>query len=245
MKNYLKSIFSDYFNIEKNKDLINNFVDLLLEKDNKSEGIKFSELIKTLSVLASKSELVNYVFKKFDIKSIILNYLDSFKDNKLSNDTELNSLLQTLITKTRNYIDSQWENELLPKIKSIIELSAIDNKVIESKNINEFVANVISKNVGIVKEILNNFLDKEIKSNEEIKGGLFKLLKKQYPQFLAGIDSESNIEKLVSKLIDFALQKQNVDLLVSTFASYISKYIENNGFNLDKISWSNALDIKI
>jgi len=107
LKNYLKSIFSDYFNIEKNKDLINNFVDLLLEKDNKSEGIKFSELIKTLSVLASKSELVNYVFKKFDIKSIILNYLDSFKDNKLSNDTELNSLLQTLITKTRNYIDSQ------------------------------------------------------------------------------------------------------------------------------------------
>ncbi|MGC7154165.1 SGNH/GDSL hydrolase family protein [Metamycoplasma hominis] len=244
LKNYLKSIFSDYFNIEKNKDLINNFVDLLLEKDNKSEGIKFSELIKTLSVLASKSELVNYVFKKFDIKSIILNYLDSFKDNKLSNDTELNSLLQTLITKTRNYIDSQWENELLPKIKSIIELSAIDNKVIESKNINEFVANVISKNVGMVKEILNNFLDKEIKSNEEIKGGLFKLLKKQYPQFLAGIDSESNIEKLVSKLIDFALQKQNVDLLVSTFASYISKYIENNGFNLDKISWSNALDLK-
>lgn len=71
--------------------------------------------------------------------------MDSFKDNKLSNDTELNSLLQTLITKTRNYIDSQWENELLPKIKSIIELSAIDNKVIESKNINEFVANVISK----------------------------------------------------------------------------------------------------
>ncbi|AWX69547.1 hypothetical protein [[Mycoplasma] anseris] len=247
---YLKENILTYFSFN-NQTLVNEILDVIFVKDKSNiSKVESKELIKNLSIILSKETLINYIFNKLDIKTIILNAIDQINLDSLGLDSIAKNDLITLLVDLKSFINEKWDSIILIKIKQLITRIFSKENVDRSNTLEEFIVNGLNDAKSLLKEItgilFDEFLfDKQAPDRIQLTTQLIlTIVKQKVPDLVLKPEKLTILNKTLEKLIR-KLYKLNVhNSLIENFISKITENINNFGFDTTKYNFQDLINIK-
>ncbi|AWX42637.1 Uncharacterised protein [Metamycoplasma cloacale] len=247
---FLKENLLPYFKLN-NSNLVNNIIDLILVKNKENQWVvDQKELIRNLTYIFSKETLIDFIFKKVDLKTIISNALNSINLDAMEIDVESKGNLTSLLVDLNDFIVKQWDTVFEAKIKQLIKkIFNLDN-VDNSESLQQFLIKGLKETKILVKEIIdtlfNDFLfDNNYPNRIELTSSLIlTIIKNKLPSITLSQSQYEQLSNTLAKLIRKVYSLNVHQTFIDNLIDKITTNLEQYGFDFSKYNFQDLIDTK-
>ena len=231
-----KFILESSLNFIKTKDAQDIFDFLQIKEKDNQYLYTLSKCLNVFKLLLAKDEFVDFVLNSLNVKKLIMSQLENIKINKLRFNEITQKELKRLFAELSKFINDNYDEELKPLIKQLINFAFSDEIIKDVKDYKEWINKFldISKNAIINK--LNHLFKKALtnaqyKISEILSSFLIELMEYDLSGLSWTSEEKDKLKLSIEKLIKH-LPKFNVfDGLAESLISKLQENIKNFGFD--------------
>ena len=208
----------------------------------------FSEVLNILKIIISKSNVVDWLLNKINLKNIISNSLKNIDVDPLKYNEKCQNELKEIFNLLSKFITNNYDEEIKPTIKKLTEILFDDDSINKVNNYKDWISLFIKNSNSLISKKMNQIISSLINKNEyEINEKLSSLLVELLENNIANINwtleqkniLKSSILKLIKYLPKFNILEKTIESIIKRVESNIAK----NEFNFKKYSFAETLNL--
>ncbi|WP_405311416.1 hypothetical protein LQ356_02990 [Metamycoplasma faucium] len=232
----------------KNREIQEIFDFIQIKDKNNQYLYNLSACLDIFKILLTKDQFVDWILNSLKINQLISNQLENIKINKLRFNEISQKELKRLFAELSKFINDNYEEELKPLIKELIN-SAFASEVIQDvKNYKEWITKFLNYSKNSLINKLNNLFKKSLTNSQyKISEILSSFLTELMEYDLSGLTWTSeqkdklklSIEKLIKHLPKFNIFGNLIESLLAN----LQLNINNFGFEFKKYKLNELINL--
>ena len=232
----------------KNREIQEIFDFIQIKDKNNQYLYNLSACLDIFKILLTKDQFVDWILNSFKINQLISNQLENIKINKLRFNEISQKELKRLFAELSKFINNNYEEELKPLIKELINSAFASEVIQDAKNYKEWITKFLNYSKNSLINKLNNLFKKSLTNSQyKISEILSSFLTELMEYDLSGLTWTSeqkdklklSIEKLIKHLPKFNIFGNLIESLLAN----LQLNINNFGFEFKKYKLNELINL--
>lgn len=232
----------------KNREIQEIFDFIQIKDKNNQYLYNLSTCLDIFKILLTKDQFVEWILNSLKINQLISNQLENIKINKLRFNEISQKELKRLFAELSKFINDNYEEELKPLIKELINSAFASEVIQDAKNYKEWITKFLNYSKNSLINKLNNLFKKALTNSQyKISEILSSFLTELMEYDLSGLTWTSeqkdklklSIEKLIKHLPKFNIFGNLIESLLAN----LQLNINNFGFEFKKYKLNELINL--
>lgn len=232
----------------KNREIQEIFDFIQIKDKNNQYLYNLSACLDIFKILLTKDQFVDWILNSLKINQLISNQLENIKINKLRFNEISQKELKRLFAELSKFINDNYQEELKPLIKELINSAFASEVIQDAKNYKEWITKFLNYSKNSLINKLNNLFKKALTNSQyKISEILSSFLTELMEYDLSGLTWTSeqkdklklSIEKLIKHLPKFNIFGNLIESLLAN----LQLNINNFGFEFKKYKLNELINL--
>lgn len=232
----------------KNREIQEIFDFIQIKDKNNQYLYNLSACLDIFKILLTKDQFVDWILNSLKINQLISNQLENIKINKLRFNEISQKELKRLFAELSKFINDNYEEELKPLIKELINSAFASEVIQDAKNYKEWITKFLNYSKNSLINKLNNLFKKSLTNSQyKISEILSSFLTELMEYDLSGLtwtsEQKDKLKLSIEKLIKH-LPKFNIfGSLIESLLANLQLNINNFGFEFKKYKLNELINL--